>query len=102
MAMNLTAKQGELITKFKSEKYAVILDNLESVTGQQLAIQNTLSQIERHQIRDFIGRLVGGKTLVVLGSRSREEWLQQQTFKFNLYELQGLDQEARTELAEKI
>ncbi|MFO5475347.1 MAG: Tfp pilus assembly protein PilF, partial [Dolichospermum sp.] len=62
----------------------------------------TLSQIERHQIRDFIGRLVGGKTLVVLGSRSREEWLQQQTFKFNLYELQGLDQEARTELAEKI
>ncbi|MDB9538037.1 tetratricopeptide repeat protein [Dolichospermum planctonicum CS-1226] len=102
MAMNLTAKQGELITKFKSEKYAVILDNLESVTGQQLAIQNTLPQIERHQIRDFIKRLVGGKTLVVLGSRSREEWLQPQTFKFNLYELQGLDQEARMDLAENI
>ncbi|MTJ09034.1 tetratricopeptide repeat protein [Anabaena sp. UHCC 0204] len=101
-AMNLIAQQGELITKFKSEKYAVILDNLESITGQQLAIQNTLPELEQNQIRDFIGRLVGGKTLVVFGSRSQEEWLQQQTFKFNLYELQGLDQEARTELAEKI
>ncbi|MGB3419312.1 MAG: tetratricopeptide repeat protein [Dolichospermum sp.] len=101
-AMIQRAQIEKLVAKLRAEKYAVILDNLESVTGQQLAIQNTLPETERHQIRDFIGRLVGGKTLVVLGSRSREEWLQQQTFKFNLYELQGLDQEARTELAEKI
>jgi tetratricopeptide (TPR) repeat protein len=101
-AMSQRAQIEKLIAKLRAEKYAVILDNLESVTGQQLAIQNTLPETERHQIRDFIGRLVGGQTLVVLGSRSREEWLQQQTFKFNLYELQGLDQEARTELAEKI
>ncbi|MFN6199058.1 MAG: CHAT domain-containing protein, partial [Dolichospermum sp.] len=101
-AMSQRAQIEKLIAKLRAEKYAVILDNLESVTGQQLAIQNTLPETERHQIRDFIGRLVGGQTLVVLGSRSREEWLQQQTFKFNLYELQGLDQEARTKLAEKI
>jgi tetratricopeptide (TPR) repeat protein len=101
-AMSQRAQIEKLVAKLRAEKYAVILDNLESVTGQQLAIQNTLPEAEGHQIRDFIGRLVGGKTLVVLGSRSREEWLQQQTFKFNLYELQGLDQEARTELAEKI
>jgi tetratricopeptide (TPR) repeat protein len=100
--MSQRAQIEKLVAKLRAEKYAVILDNLESVTGQQLAIQNTLPEVERNQIRDFIGRLVGGKTLVVLGSRSREEWLQQQTFKFNLYELQGLDQEARTELAEKI
>ncbi len=101
-AMSQRAQIEKLVAKLRAENYAVILDNLESVTGQQLAIQNTLPETEGHQIRDFIGRLVGGKTLVVLGSRSREEWLQQQTFKFNLYELQGLDQEARTELAEKI
>ncbi|MBO1057746.1 MAG: tetratricopeptide repeat protein [Dolichospermum sp. JUN01] len=100
--MSQRAQIEKLVAKLRAENYAVILDNLESVTGQQLAIQNTLPEAERNQIRDFIGRLVGGKTLVVLGSRSREEWLQQQTFKFNLYELQGLDQEARTELAEKI
>ncbi|MBS9387638.1 MAG: tetratricopeptide repeat protein [Dolichospermum sp. WA123] len=101
-AMSQKAQIEKLVAKLRAEKYAVILDNLESVTGQQLAIQNTLPETERHQIRDFIGRLVGGQTLVVLGSRSREEWLQKQTFKFNVYELQGLDQEARTELAEKI
>ncbi|MEI3652409.1 MAG: tetratricopeptide repeat protein [Dolichospermum lemmermannii FEM_B0920] len=101
-AMSQRAQIEKLVAKLRAENYAVILDNLESVTGQQLAIQNTLPETERNQIRDFIGRLVGGQTLVVLGSRSREEWLQQQTFKFNLYELQGLDQEARTELAEKI
>ncbi|MFN6154195.1 MAG: CHAT domain-containing protein, partial [Dolichospermum sp.] len=101
-AMSQRAQIEKLVAKLRAENYAVILDNLESVTGQQLAIQNTLPEAEGHQIRDFIGRLVGGQTLVVLGSRSREEWLQQQTFKFNLYELQGLDQEARTELAEKI
>ncbi|MBO1059682.1 MAG: tetratricopeptide repeat protein [Aphanizomenon flos-aquae CP01] len=101
-AMNPTAQLMKLVATLRAENYAVILDNLESVTGQQLAIQNTLPETERNQIRDFIGRLVGGQTLVVLGSRSREEWLQQQTFKFNLYELQGLDQEARTKLAEKI
>jgi tetratricopeptide (TPR) repeat protein len=101
-AMIQKAQIEKLVAKLRAEKYAVILDNLESVTGQQLAIQNTLPETERHQIRNFLERLVGGQTLVVLGSRSREEWLQQQTFKFNLYELQGLDQEARTELAEKI
>ncbi|AFZ23169.1 Tfp pilus assembly protein PilF [Cylindrospermum stagnale PCC 7417] len=101
-AMSQGAQVQKLVAKLRAESYALILDNLESVTGQQLAIQNTLPEEERNQIRDFIGRLVGGKTRVVLGSRSREEWLQATTFKYNIYELQGLDREARSELAEKI
>ncbi|WP_414550542.1 tetratricopeptide repeat protein [Anabaena sp. CCY 0017] len=101
-AMSQPAQVQKLVAKLRGAAYAVILDNLESVTGQQLAIQNTLPEAERQQILDFIGKLVGGKTRVVLGSRSREEWLQSQTFKQNIYELQGLDKEARTELAEKI
>ncbi|BAZ31896.1 hypothetical protein NIES4074_43690 [Cylindrospermum sp. NIES-4074] len=101
-AMSQAAQVQKLVAKLRAESYALILDNLESVTGQQLAIQNTLPEAERNQIRDFIGRLVGGKTRVVLGSRSREEWLQATTFKYNIYELQGLDREARSELADKI
>ncbi|MEA5607048.1 tetratricopeptide repeat protein [Nodularia spumigena] len=101
-AMSQPAQVQKLVAKLRGAAYAVILDNLESVTGQQLAIQNTLPEAEREQIRDFIKKLVGGKTRVVLGSRSREEWLQSRTFKHNIYELQGLDKEARTELAEKI
>jgi len=100
--MKQAAQVQKLVAKLRSESYILILDNLESVTGQQLAIQNTLTEAERNQIRDFLGRLVGGETQVVLGSRSGEEWLQAQTFKTNVYQLQGLDPESRSVLAEKI
>ncbi|BBD61437.1 hypothetical protein NIES2109_42650 [Nostoc sp. HK-01] len=101
-AMSQAAQVQKLVAKLRAESYALILDNLESVTGQQLAIQNTLPETEREQIRDFLERLQGGNTKIILGSRSREEWLQATTFKQNIYELRGLDREARTELAEKI
>ncbi|GCL55621.1 hypothetical protein NIES3806_29730 [Microcystis aeruginosa NIES-3806] len=101
-AMNLKARVKKLEQKLRSEAYILILDNLESVTGQPLAIQNTLPENEREEIADFLKNLVGGKTKVILGSRSEETWLQRRTFKENIYPLQGLDQESRTELAERI
>ena len=101
-AMNLKARVRKLEQKLRSEAYILILDNLESVTGQPLAIQNTLPENEREAIADFLKNLVGGKTKVILGSRSEETWLQRRTFKENIYHLQGLDQESRTELAERI
>ncbi|MEI2580313.1 tetratricopeptide repeat protein [Scytonema sp. PRP1] len=96
------AKKQKLLKTLRAESYILILDNLESVTGQPLAIQNTLPETERNQIKDFLTRLVGGETRVVLGSRSREDWLQPTTFKSNIYELQGLDKEARSDLAQAI
>ncbi|WP_430015330.1 tetratricopeptide repeat protein [Microcystis protocystis FBCC-A270] len=101
-AMNLKARVRKLEQKLRSEAYILILDNLESVTGQPLAIQNTLPENEREEIAEFLKNLVGGKTKVILGSRSEESWLQRRTFKENIYPLQGLDQESRTELAERI
>ncbi|MFB2804504.1 tetratricopeptide repeat protein, partial [Microcystis sp. BLCC-F209] len=101
-AMNLKARVRKLEQKLRSEAYILILDNLESVTGQPLAIQNTLPENEREAIAEFLTNLVGGKTKVILGSRSEETWLQRRTFKENIYHLQGLDQESRTELAERI
>ncbi|WP_375328603.1 tetratricopeptide repeat protein [Microcystis sp. BLCC-F210] len=100
--MNLKARVKKLEQKLRSEAYILILDNLESVTGQPLAIQNTLPENEREEIAEFLKNLVGGKTKVILGSRSEETWLQRRTFKENIYPLQGLDQESRTELAERI
>ncbi len=100
--MNLKARVKKLEQKLRSEAYILILDNLESVTGQPLAIQNTLPENEREAIAEFLKNLVGGKTKVILGSRSEETWLQRRTFKENIYPLQGLDQESRTELAERI
>ena len=82
-----------------------MLDNLESVTGEPLAIPNTLPESEQAEIKAFLLALVGGQTKVVLGSRSDEAWLKDVfTFagKVNRYQLRGLDAEARTVLAEKI
>ncbi len=100
-AMNLTAQMQKLLAKLRSESHILMLDNLESATGQALAIQNTLPSAEQKQLQDFLTRLVGGDTRVILGSRSDESWLQG-AFKQNIYKLQGLDAEARTELSNKI
>ncbi|PHJ63574.1 Tfp pilus assembly protein PilF [Nostoc linckia z18] len=100
-AMNLTAQMQKLLAKLRSESHILILDNLESVTGQALAIQNTLASDEQKQLQDFLTRLGGGETRVILGSRSDETWLQG-AFKQNIYQLRGLDAEARTELSNKI
>jgi tetratricopeptide (TPR) repeat protein len=106
-AMSHEAQVQKLVTTLRAEYYVLILDNLESITGEPLAIQNTLPEIERNKIRDFVAKLgvvsgKTGKTYVVLGSRSGEEWLKAKTFKSNVYELQGLDPESRSILAERI
>ena len=101
-AMSPVAQALKLREKLRAEKHILILDNLESVTGEPLAIQNTLPEAERGRIREFLEGLVGGETRVVLGSRGREEWLQAKTFQENVYPLKGLDPESRSQLAEKI
>ncbi|MGK7896965.1 MAG: tetratricopeptide repeat protein [Xenococcus sp. (in: cyanobacteria)] len=99
---NLITRWQKLALKLRIESYILILDNLESVTGQPLAIQNTLDESAREEIRKFLASLVGGKTKVILGSRIGEKWLQKSTFKTNSYQLKGLDAQARTDLAESI
>ena len=96
------AKQQKLLKTLRANNYILILDNLESMTGVKLAIENTLRSDERNLIRDFLSRLVRGKTKVILGSRSGEDWLKEKTFENNVYELKGLDLEARTLLAQRI
>ncbi|MEM6520657.1 MAG: CHAT domain-containing protein [Cyanobacteria bacterium P01_D01_bin.71] len=100
-AMSPSAQAIKLAQLLNSEPYVLMLDNLESVTGQELAIQNTLPQAERDKLKGFLQRLVGGKTKVVLGSRSGEDWLAE-VYRDNRYALQGLDPQSRTELAEQI
>ena len=107
--MKLGAQRRKLAEKLKTQPYAIVLDNLESVTGEALAIQNTLPEAEREEIKRFLLALADGQTKgqtkVVLGSRSDEAWLQDVFTvegKVNRYRLRGLDAEARTVLAEKI
>ena len=100
-SLSAEAKTQKVVGSLKASRHILILDNLESVTGQALAIQNTLDEREQGRLRDFLVRLVGGKSRVVLGSRGGEEWLRG-AFGTNVYRLQGLDPEARSLLGRQI
>jgi tetratricopeptide (TPR) repeat protein len=100
-AMPIEAQMGKLVQTLRGRRYGLMLDNLESVTGQALAIRHTLSAQEQGQVQQFLERLSGGQTLAILGSRSPEEWLRG-AYGQNCYELRGLDSQARTELAQKV
>ncbi|MEA5477281.1 tetratricopeptide repeat protein [Pseudanabaena galeata UHCC 0370] len=101
-AMSQAAQVPKMVTLLRGAGHVLILDNLESVTGEPLAIPNTLPQAEQTKLRDFLKKLAGGKTRVIFGSRCGEDWLKAATFQQNVYGLRGLDQEARTLLAQRI
>ena len=95
-------QQVQLTQQLRSTRHLLILDNLESITGAKLAIRHTLSRKEQGNLQSLLKELVGGQTLVVLGSRTAETWLASNTFEDNRYELAGLDPEAASLLSERI
>ncbi len=100
--LSLAVQQAMLSQDLRGKNHLLILDNLESITGAHLAIQHTLPPEEQTALRSFLTDLAKGHTLVLLGSRSGEDWLAKGTFDDNLYELPGLDPEAATTLADRI
>lgn len=96
------AQQAMLTNDLRGTYHLPMLDNLESITGAHLAIQHTLPKEEQDALRSFLSDLARGKTRVLLGSRSSEEWLAKGTFDDNLYDLPGLDDEAASMLADRI
>src|SRR5450755_679352 len=96
-------EQQLMITeRLRAEPHLLILDNLESITGAQLASQHTLPKSEQDVLRSFLAHLAKGKTRVLLGSRGGEGWQAKGTFDDNTYNLPGLDDEATSMLAERI
>src|SRR5579863_198971 len=96
-------QQQTFLTKMlRAEHHLLILDNLESITGAHLAIRHTLSAKEQKALHSFLKALSGGRTLVLLGSRGGEDWLAQETFADNIYDLPGLDPEAASTLVDRI
>ena len=102
MARSEELQQQDLAEELAGTRHLIILDNLESVTGSPLAIQNTLADDEQSKLKSFLRELRGGRTLVLLGSRGLEDWLAADTFGHNIHELPGLDPEAASDLAERI
>ncbi|MEK8021963.1 MAG: tetratricopeptide repeat protein [Candidatus Parabeggiatoa sp.] len=96
------AQQKMLVKRLRAERHLLILDNLESITGTNLAIQHTLPVDEQQKLQSFLRDLVGGNSLILLGSRGDEAWLADGTFANNVYGLEGLDAEAASQLVDKI
>ncbi|EIJ43395.1 NB-ARC domain-containing protein,tetratricopeptide repeat protein [Beggiatoa alba B18LD] len=96
------AQQKKLAKALRSARHLLILDNLESVTGSALAIQHVLTATERENLQGFLQALVGGESLVLLGSRGEETWLKTGTFETNQFILNGLDSEAASQLVNEI
>ena len=78
-----------------------MLDNLEVVTGQDFAIQNTLLPADKANLQSFLCQLIDGNTKVILSARGQEDWLDG-VVRGNQYELKGLDEEKRSLLATQI
>jgi len=96
------AQQAMLCKQLRAKRHLLILDNLESITGAHMAIQHTLSQEEQVALHRFLVDLAGGRCIVLLGSRSAEEWLAKETFRENAHGLGGLDREAASMLVDRI
>ena len=100
--LSLAAQQAMLSQDLRSKNHLLILDNLESITGAHLSIQYALPPEDQAALHSFLTDLARGHTLVLLGSRSGEDWLAKGTFNDNIYELPGLDPEAASTLADRI
>jgi tetratricopeptide (TPR) repeat protein len=93
----------EVARALKHTRHLLMLDNMESITGERLSIPNTLSEAERQELKGFLLELQVGKTLMLLGSRGDEAWLHPNPLsRHRIYDLPGLDKEASSQLADKI
>lgn len=75
LPMTEALQQQDLTQALAGTRHLLILDNLESITGSTLAIQNTLAKDEQVKLRDLLAALRGARSFVLLGSRGNEEWL---------------------------
>jgi hypothetical protein len=47
-------QENNIVAAFKAKRYVLILDNAESITGEKLAIQNTLPEQERNALKTLL------------------------------------------------
>lgn len=98
---SMSEQKQELLSLLNCHRHALILDNTESVTGEELAIPNILTESERQELKEFLSQ-IKEKTFVILGSRSDESWIKAQTFQNNVFILRGFDKETTFNFAQKI
>lgn len=98
----IVEQQAKIVALLRAQPHLLLLDNLETITGGDLAVGQALSESEREDLRVLLNELVHGSSFVLLSSRAREDWLSAGTFENNIHELQGLDPSARALMARAI
>ena len=92
-------RRHTLINRLKTENYCLILDNCDFVTSTSFIPETGYKEADRNEIPGFVRELSGGKTIVLIGSRSGEYWRETAGEE---YHLEGLDEKSSKELAERI
>jgi hypothetical protein len=73
MAADMARKLAALIQMLRDQPYLIVWDNFESVSGiPGTEVHPLLPEPDRLQLRDFLYALRGGKTKVIITSRSPE------------------------------
>jgi hypothetical protein len=94
-------KIESLVGVFNEHKFLIVWDNLESAAGiSGTSVTANLPESDRKHLADFLDKLRGGASKVIITSRSSEDWLGPQR-RF-LLPLGGLDGEERWEYCEAI
>jgi tetratricopeptide (TPR) repeat protein len=102
IAQPLGQKLTALEQAFRQRPFLIVWDNFESAKGiPGTAVVANLAETDGDQLRDFLGRLRGGATKVLLTSRSPEDWLGATNIGRPIG-LGGLDGEERGALANAI
>lgn len=105
--LNSVAQQQMIVDILRSERHLLILDNLESITGDATTMRHVLPKEEQDALHTFLTSLAGGKTYVMIGTRGKEAWLiasgaGNPLQPDDIYDLPGLDPEAVSMLADRI
>ncbi|HEY6250897.1 MAG TPA: tetratricopeptide repeat protein [Candidatus Angelobacter sp.] len=90
-----------LVSELRENNFVIVWDNFESASGiAGAAVEANLLDSDRNLLAQFLDELRGGKTKIIITSRSREEWLGPER-RF-LLSLGGLDGEERWEFCNAI
>jgi tetratricopeptide (TPR) repeat protein len=95
------ARRTEALIKiFREQQFLMVWDNFEVVQGiPGTPVEPTMPEPDRHLLLGFLQKLSGGRSKVLITSRSKEDWLGVESLRISLGGLQG---DERWEYCERI
>jgi tetratricopeptide (TPR) repeat protein len=101
-ALSEDAQLERVAALLRAQRHAIVLDNAESITATPASIPHALDEPGQQRLKLLLAKLRGGRTLVLIGSRSPEDWVAAESFGANVHPLGGLDPQAASILVDRI